>query len=278
MSSNSETSIERLLANFKDDLNLDEAAYSEHDLESDYPGWLEHVWKETELCKDRTKRPGYCLNRRVTNRCWTPEQREHTMMWCANTCGYCNCRNWKNHCCPDEKTRADGPAQKGCPKKLCYDKWVGYCPQAKAEGGCDRSAKLRDHCAWSCNQCHRPAPSKLCQGPYGCCWDGRRASGPNKKGCRECKDYTPHICSIWGANYCDTGSYKTTWFMQRYCPGTCGLCGDCYDKIGSSACRRKMRVYKSCNHGSLKRDCARYCGLCKKRSLEADSAMGIPWK
>ena len=41
------TAIERLLAEFKKDLNPEDDARSEHHLKSDYPGWLDHVWPET---------------------------------------------------------------------------------------------------------------------------------------------------------------------------------------------------------------------------------------
>ena len=46
------TAIERLLAEFKKNLNpAEDDARSEHHLESDYPGWLDHVWPETRKSK-----------------------------------------------------------------------------------------------------------------------------------------------------------------------------------------------------------------------------------
>ncbi|XP_032228087.2 papilin [Nematostella vectensis] len=154
---------------------------------------------------------------------------------CPKFCGFCkpyvDCSESAYGCCMDGQTTADGPDYKGCPQKMCYDRYVDLCKQYANESNCKPKdpevlARRMEDCPFSCGNCKHFAPGLTCKDiGYGCCWDGTSALGEDKKGCRPCIDYYPHTCSQWGEEGCRSGSWRIrTGFMERFCPNTCGFC------------------------------------------------------
>ncbi|EDO47895.1 predicted protein [Nematostella vectensis] len=144
--------------------------------------------------------------------------------------------------CRDGKTPAEGPKEKGCPRKLCYDRYVSSCEKLMNENEkyykqiCRADyEKYLEECPYTCGFCPLKAlaPHITCEidgkkPKYGCCFDGLPALKPDKSDCQPCRDIYPHSCSQFFASYggikCESNSYGIRTFLQTKCAKTCGYC------------------------------------------------------
>ncbi|XP_032240501.2 uncharacterized protein LOC5515011 [Nematostella vectensis] len=141
-------------------------------------------------------------------------------------------------CCPDMETKAVREDKFDCGPKLCIDIYVSWCSDNEKILDCQDKHKLM--CAKTCKNCPNKAPAaplEKCRAmadklPYGCCWNGVPATGPNGRGCLPCVDLNPNSCRQFKdvSGGCNSGSWGIRSFMQKRCAKTCGICDYSYEK------------------------------------------------
>ncbi|XP_031549823.1 uncharacterized protein LOC116287297 [Actinia tenebrosa] len=141
--------------------------------------------------------------------------------------------------CFDGKTLADGPGNRGCAGKLCYDAMPAYCDREfenlNEKERTDLCKKYKEHyeqrCPFTCGFCKHRSPGLDCRRKYGvneCCWNGVRSLKPDKSDCMPCADIYPETCKEFFTNRnglrCGSNSYHIRDFLDKSCPKLCGRC------------------------------------------------------
>lgn len=184
-----------------------------------------------DKCRDIFSHCAYFASQEV---CRHPEYEKWARSRCAKTCQFCGCEDSPYGCCQDRKSFADGPGGQGCAMKLCVDKLVcdkykELCGDINIDSNYELKKFLKDNCPYTCGYCKALSPRLACEWSnpvYGCCWNGQKATGPNKQGCPACVDSYRRACGFWRADCGKAKFYNIRQFLETECPSTCGLCND----------------------------------------------------
>ncbi|CAB4028010.1 Hypothetical predicted protein, partial [Paramuricea clavata] len=145
---------------------------------------------------------------------------------------------------------------RGCPKEE-----DGICKKRVREN-CT-IARVQFQCPKLCGVCAPFSPKCPEEYPFGCCWNGDKATDIDKSNCPQCVDKSTACNHEAIKKDCDFS--KMTEMTRRGCPVTCGACRDygfkpCEDSDPRCA---KMEDTACCEYSEILRDlCKKTCGIC----------------